>query len=38
MLEPAFAAVCRKLKLRRIEEQLTYIARVTAQTLVGAPS
>jgi DNA primase len=34
-LERLFGATCRKLKLRRIEEQLSYIARVTA-SLEGA--
>ena len=31
-LEEAFTQVCRKLKLRRIDEQLSYIARVTGLT------
>ncbi len=30
-LEPMFVILCRKLKLRRIDEQLTHIARVTGQ-------
>ena len=30
-LEPTFQVVCRKLKVRRIEEQLSHIARITAQ-------
>ena len=30
-LEPAFLACCRKLKLRRIDEQLAHIARITGQ-------
>ena len=30
-LEQAFAVLCRKLKLKRIDEQLTHIQRVTAQ-------
>lgn len=34
-LEPFFLATCRKLKLRRVEEQLAYIARVAGR-LVGA--
>jgi DNA primase len=34
-LERAFISTCRRLKLRRIEEQLSYIAQVTAQ-LSGA--
>lgn len=29
--ERTFAAICRKLKLRRIDEQLTHIARITGQ-------
>ncbi|MGQ0504825.1 MAG: DNA primase [Myxococcaceae bacterium] len=33
--EQLFGTVCRKLKLRRIEEQLTFLAKVTGQT-VGA--
>lgn len=35
VLEQFFAAACRKLKLRRVEEQLAYIARVTGR-LQGA--
>ncbi len=31
-LEQTFSAVCRKLKLRRIDEQLSFIAKVTGQT------
>jgi DNA primase len=34
-LEQAFGQLCRKLKLRRIDEQLTHIQRVTRQ-LEGA--
>jgi DNA primase len=35
LLERTFRAACRKLKLRRIDEQLAYIARVTGR-LQGA--
>ncbi len=31
-MEQTFAAVCRKLKVRRIDEQLSFIAKVTGQT------